>query len=477
MSHARWSRSLSFPIVAGVLASFACAGSRAVRGDAAQPSPRCGLGAGFHAGRRAALAKELEDGILLVRGLPPTRDYAAFRQDKTFWYLTGVESPDAALLVDLSKKREALFLPKANAMLEMWEGEQWDAKDAWVREATGIEDVRAEDQLLATLEEWLGGKKRVVWIAKTPHVALGGCHDRARPFDRNQAEDPLDGRPSREQALGTKLQERFGVEVKDCSEVLARLRLVKTGEEVAAMRAAGRSGAAAMAEAIRSTRPGLREDDLEALMSFVQRREGATGPAYHAIVGSGPNALVLHYSALGRTMGAAEMLLIDYAPEHDGYTSDITRSWPTDGKFTPRMAEIYDAVLAAQKAGIAAVKPGGRIADVERACREVLDQRGMGKLVRHGACHLIGLEVHDVGDLRAPLVPGVAFTVEPGVYDPASGIGVRIEDVVVVTPDGCEVLTSGVPKEREEVAALVAERGLLDAEAARAVPAAGRPSR
>src|SRR5206468_2105434 len=149
--------------------------------------------------------------------------------------------------------------------------------------------------------------------------------------------------------------------------------------------------------------------------------------------------LVLHYSGESRELRAGEMLLVDYAPEFDHYTSDITRSWPVDGQLTPRMAEIYDAVLEAQTAGIAAVKPGRKIDDVEEACRRVLAQHGMMKLMRHGSCHYIGMEVHDVGDNHKPLEPGVAFTVEPGVYEASTGIGVRIEDVVVVTETGCEV--------------------------------------
>jgi Xaa-Pro aminopeptidase len=230
------------------------------------------------------------------------------------------------------------------------------------------------------------------------------------------------------------------------------------------MRRAAEVGAAAMAEAMRSTRPGLGEWQLDALMSWRFRHDGAAGPAYYAIVGSGPNSCVLHYSANSRTLGAGEVLLIDYAPEFDHYTSDITRTWPVSGRFSERQAEIYDAVLAAQEAGIAAVRPGGTIQEVEEACRAVIAERGFSRLVRHGACHLIGMEVHDVGSGRKRLEPGVAFTVEPGLYDEEAGIGVRIEDVVVVTEDGCEVITRGAPKARAEVEATVAERGFLDAE-------------
>ncbi len=438
---------------------------------------RCGLGASFHAGRRAALIAKLDAGIVLVRGLPKTRDYTSFRQDKNFWYLTGVESPGAALIIDVEKKHEILFLPKPSPMAETWEGELWDSGDAWVPALTGFSDVRPSNELEGVLRE-LTSNTKTVWICKLPHVELGGCFDRAGPYDRAIEKDPLDGRTSREEALEDRLRETYKVEVKDFAEILSELRRVKTDEELVALRNAARAGSQGMLAAMRATRPGVGEWELEALMTYEHRKLGATGPAYHAIVGSGPNALMLHYSECARRLKPAEMLLIDYAPEFDHYTSDITRSWPTDGEFSPRMVEIYDAVLEAQLAGIAAVKPGATMRDVDRACRKVLSEQGLSKLMPHGACHYVGMEVHDVGAGAKPLEPGVVFTVEPGVYEPATGIGVRIEDVVVVTADGCEVITSDVPKERATIQALLRSQrqsAPREAGAAAATPSPGKP--
>lgn len=427
----------------------------------AKAQQTCGLGAAFHGGRRQELLGRVDEGLLLFRGLPETRAYLEFRQDKTFWYLTGIESPGATLLMDAASGRQVLFLPSPARNKEAWEGELWDSGDEWVGELTGFTEVRPASELLEVLEE-LTAKTRTIWISKHPHVAQAGCFDRAGPFDRRRAADPLDGRASREQALAEQLKERFGVEVKPIDGELFDMRRVKTAEEIDAMRRAGRAGAIAMVEAIRSTRAGIGEWDLDALMGWVHQREGGSGPAYHAIVGSGPNSLILHYSASSRRLEGGDMVLLDYGPELDHYTTDITRSWPVSGEFTPRMEELYDAVLAAQAAGIAAVRPGGTIADVERACARVLRERGLGKLIRHGSCHYIGLEVHDVGVYGEPLVPGVAFTVEPGVYESSTNIGIRIEDVVVVTANGCEVLTDLVPKDRKTITKLVAERGILD---------------
>jgi Xaa-Pro aminopeptidase len=294
---------------------------------------KCGLGAAFHGGRRQALLAKLEHGVVLVRGLPTTREYTRFSQDKTFWYLTGVESPNVSLLMDAKSGKQILFLPQADASAELWEGEIWDASDAWIGELTGFKDIRPSNELMSVLKEWTATEK-TVWISKEPHVELSGCHDRALPFDRRREKDPLDGRPSREDALEDGLKEKVQVEVKDMSPVMAEMRRVKMPEEIDAMRRAGRAGALAMVEAMHATKPGVGEWEIDALMTFVHRREGADGPAYYSIVGSGPNALVLHYSACSRTLQPHEMLLVDYAPEVDHYTSDITRSWPTDGAMT-----------------------------------------------------------------------------------------------------------------------------------------------
>ncbi len=428
------------------------------RGDG---KPVCGLGKDFHAGRRAELMKRVGGELLVFRGQAGPRENLAFRQDKNFWYLTGVESADAALVLDGKKKKAILFLPAPDLAKEGWDGEIWDAGDGWVEDLTGFDEVRPSDELVKSLEKLLDGRKKL-GTNHGPSIVLAGSHDAAIPFESAQKNDPLDGRESREQALARNLEAKLGVKVFDVSPTLVEMRLVKTPEEVAAMRRAARAGALAHVEAMRSTRPGIGEWELDGLMSFVQIRQGAFGKAYEAIVGSGPNACVLHYTANDRRLEEDDVVLIDYGPELDHYTTDITRSWPADGTFSKRAAELYDAVLEAQKAGIAAAKPGATILAVDRACGQVLEKRGFRDLVRHGACHYIGLEVHDPGDLRKTLEPGMAFTVEPGLYDTKAGIGIRIEDVVVITKDGCEVLSALAPKERAEVEATVQAEGILD---------------
>lgn len=419
------------------------------------------LGPAFHAGRRAALREALGEGLLVFRGMPETRAYARFFQDPLFWWLTGVESPDAALVMDAGSGEEILFLPRPSNRKEMWEGEIWDTDDAWVPLVTGIADVRPERGLTDFLRERVQQGERV-WITLHPWLEVAGSFDRATPYNRRRAADPLDGRGTREEALRRFLAEELGADVQACDEALFELRRVKTPEEIAALRRSCDAGAQAMIEAMRSTRPGLGEWELEGVMEMVHRRLGSQGNGYYAIVGSGANSLTLHYSQNNRRMRAGEVLLLDFGPTVDHYVCDITRTWPVDGKFSPRMRELYDAVQAAQAAGIAAAKPGATIRDVDAACTAVLRERGFQRLMRHGACHWIGLEVHDVGAYDAPLVPGAALTIEPGLYEPATGIGVRIEDVVVITAEGCEVLTAAAPRDPEAIERLMAEPGVLD---------------
>jgi len=428
--------------------------------------PVCGLGAAFHAGRRAALRKVLGEGVVVVRGLPDTRDYVAFRQDKSFWYLTGVESPGASLVMDCKSGREVLLLPDPSKMGEAWEGETWDAGDAWVKPLTSFAEVAPTRDFEKTVAEMLERASKI-WVSMHPAVGLSGCFDRASPYDQRITKDPFDGRPSRERALKDALAAKFKVEVGDMTSTLSELRRVKTPEEIAACERAARAGAVAMVEAMRSTRPGLGEWEIDALMTWMQRSEGAAGASYQPICGSGANSLVLHYSASNRRMQDGEVLLVDYGPEVDHYICDITRTWPVNGKFSARQAELYDAVLAAQQAGVAAAKPGVKMREVSEACDKVLKARGFGGFIRHGACHYVGMEVHDVGAGNKLLEPGVVFTIEPGLYEEETGIGIRIEDVVVITADGCRVLTAGAPRERAEIEAVVASEGILDRMAAR----------
>jgi Xaa-Pro aminopeptidase len=420
---------------------------------------RCGLGKSFHQGRRDQLRARLEKGILVARGMPSQRDYTQFKQDKMFWYLTGIVSPDVTLVMNFETGEEFLYVPDHSEMKERWEGVIWDAKDAWIPEISGIENLRDGKNLVDDLKK-LAETEKTFFTIDYPWITTSGGSDLAAPFHRRQKKDPLDGRESREEALKKQLKDKLGVEVKSAADELLKMRMIKQSDELVALRAAARAGVVGMAEAMRSTQSGVTEAEMAALMSFVHIREGANGPAYHAIVGSGGNSCVLHYSALNRRMQQDDILLIDYGPEFDYYTTDITRTWPVNGKFTERQAEVYDIVKEAQQAGIDATKPGRTLGEITAICHAVFQKYNMQDHIRHGTSHFVGLEVHDANPLTK-LEPGMVFTIEPGLYIEAESLGIRIEDVVVVTESGCEVITSDVPRNRAEIEKLILEEGWL----------------
>jgi Xaa-Pro aminopeptidase len=173
--------------------------------------------------------------------------------------------------------------------------------------------------------------------------------------------------------------------------------------------------------------------------------------AYESIVGSGPNGAVLHYPKDDRVMKEGELVVVDAAAEAELYATDVTRTYPVSGKFSAEQRAIYDLVLKAQAAGIAAAKPGVTVHTIEKAVRKVIDEGGYHDAYLHGCCHFVGLEVHDPGDYEGPLLAGAVLTVEPGVYLPQRGFGVRIEDEVLLTPGGNEVITRDVPKDPDEI--------------------------
>jgi len=269
----------------------------------------------------------------------------------------------------------------------------------------------------------------------------------------------------------------------DASAVIHEQRLLKAPDEIASMRAAIAIACEAHHEAMRTVRPGMHEYEVEALIDFTFRRRGATGPAYPSIIAGGANGTVLHYTANDQPLAEHDLLLIDAGAERAGYCADVTRTWPVGARFSPAQRDCYQAVLAAQLAAIGAAKPGatldalhmiavrvlaealGTIGLVEGSVDEIVEKETYRRFYMHRTSHWLGLDVHDCGAYAkdgAPRVlePGMILTIEPGLYVAEDdlevharwrGIGIRIEDDVLVTPDGHEVLTTGIPKTVEEI--------------------------
>jgi Xaa-Pro aminopeptidase len=378
--------------------------------------------------RRANLRKSL-DGVMVLFGHTEGRD-EIFRiaQDQNFYYLTGWTEPGARLL--MTPSQEILFVPHHNERAEHYQGRRWSAEDAGVRSVTGFEQVLPIEKFEAELDKALDAHE--ILYAALNQTSTQGLETRY-PFRQ----------------------------ISDAVPEITKLRVKKSPAEIAAIQHATDVSIAAHRAAWKRIAPGAREYQIAAIYEETFVEQGCDGPAYSTIVGSGPNSTVLHYSSNQRRMDRGEVVVIDAAAECDSYASDITRTLPIGGSFSPRQREIYALVLAAQKLAIAAVKPGARLSgpgdtltklakDYMDAHGKDLDGAGLGKYFIHGIGHQVGIDVHDP-NIDGPLEAGMVVTIEPGIYVDKEGIGVRIEDVVLVTDNGAKVLSAALPKEPDEI--------------------------
>jgi Xaa-Pro aminopeptidase len=384
-----------------------------------------------------------------------------FRHDADYFYLTGLDEPDGCLVMRPDRE-PVLYVPEPSPEHARWVGRQTTLSQAAAQ--SGLADVRPAAMLAGELAD---------------HAAAGEV------LGFRLGEDPaLDARvleclldASRSRRTG-----RVRKTVSDPHGPIGRLRAVKDPGELAAMRAAARLSTEAHVHLLRSARAGESGAALAARLEGACRAAGAVRMAYNTIVARGAEACCLHASPSHAAIGAGELVLVDAGCELAGYACDLTRTWPAEARFSDAQAALYDAVLDAQRAALAAVRPGATLRAVHDAALDVLRSRcgrlGLaGDVARwfpHDTSHWIGLDVHDAGPYLAAdgqpvtLVPGMTFTVEPGLYvDPDDrdapaalrGVGVRIEDTVAVTADGVEVLTAAAPKTRAELEAQRAAAG------------------
>lgn len=451
------------------------------------------------AARRQALLATLGDGVLVVFGSPaPAFDYLPWAQDHDFRYLTGITEPGAAYIAVRQDGRteEMLFVQPRDPAREVWEGARLGADGA--RERTGV-TAQENHRFLPVLDSL---------------AALG------RPFYTTTV-------PALESGLGTELSyaqqvlgrlrtRHAGLEMRSVQGRIRQQRAVKSAAELDRIRRAVHISVIAQREAMRAVRAGMNEFEIRGLLEYIYVRNGAEGPAYSSIVGSGPNSTTLHYRAADRFMEDGEVLLIDAAASYGGYAADVTRTMPVNGTFTPEQRAIYEIVLSAQKAAESRIRRGATWAELnEAANRELMNgmariglidgpdatydcgvdnMRGVCPQYRlfymHGLGHGVGLAVHDpdISQSEAGFQPGSAVTIEPGIYVRAdvfdhlpdtpgnramiarlrpvqqrhANIGVRIEDVFIFDENGIERVSRGVPREMAEIEALMREPSWTD---------------
>ncbi|MEH6438005.1 Xaa-Pro aminopeptidase [Massilia sp. DD77] len=444
------------------------------------------VGLAHYTERRARLAAQMQPGSVAVLATAPEvarnadSDYP-YRHDSYFYYLTGFAEPESELVLVAAQggqpARSILFCREKNREREIWDGFRHGPEDA--RLVFGFDEAWPIGELDARMASLLANVPAL-------YYALG--HSAA-----------LDA-----QVAGwlkaVRAQGRSGVTAPRTAHhlfgILDEMRLLKDEHEQGLMGRAALISAQAHVRAMRAARPGMAEYELEAELLHEFRRNGAQFPAYTPIVASGANACVLHYNANDRRMLDGELVLIDAGCEFDGYAADITRTWPVNGRFSAAQRRLYELVLQAQAAALAAIVPGRPYSAMHDAAVDVLAQgmldlglldkgkfgsaqaviaeRAHQQFYMHGTGHWLGMDVHDVGAYRdvtaagkpsRPLAPGMALTVEPGIYvRPGPGvpeeywhIGIRIEDDVIVTGTGCRVLTGAAPKGVDEIETLMRE--------------------
>lgn len=427
---------------------------------------------GVYRQRREKLAAAMRGGVAIMPTAPErtrTRDsHYPYRFDSYFYYLTGFREPDAVLVIVAGEKaRSILFCRDRDPERETWDGFRYGPEAA--RAVFGVDEAHPIGDLDKLMPDFLADRGAIhcpLGADPTWDVRITGWINQVRARTRSGVTAPS--------------------ELKDVYAALDEMRLIKGPEEIAVMRRAATITAGAHRRAMRATRPGRFEHQIEAELLHEFRLHGSQAPAYAPIVAGGERACVLHYVQNDGVLKDGELLLIDAGCELDGYAADLTRTFPVNGRFSPAQREIYQLVLAAQAAAIAEVKPGNLWDAPHRAAVKVLAQglidlklikEGLEQAIEtetyrkfymHRTGHWLGLDVHDAGDYKRggewrALAPGMVLTVEPGCYIrggedvPArfAGIGVRIEDDVLVTDAGAEVLTRDAPKSIPDIEALV----------------------
>ena len=428
-----------------VALALRCSPAAAQAGSPAGPVPLDRLTA-----RRAALLDSLGTGLAILRSAQPRSlegDYpqdSDYREDNHFFYLTGLEAPGAWLVLRARAGPDSitLYLPGRDSRMERWTGARLGAGEA--SRVSGIADVRPTSRLEDDLPAMLRGADPV-YLASGPGQ---GDSPRMRAL------------------LGDSAGAGPAPRLDDLDRKLAALRLVKDQDELARLRRAVEITGASLREAMAAARPGMWEYEIEALIEYGFRRRGAERVGFPSIVGSGPNGATLHYDENRRQTGAGDLVVLDVGAEFGYYSADVTRTVPVSGRFTPRQRQLYQLVLDAQQAAIDSVRPGTDLGALNRVARSWLREHSAGlcgdatcdRFFVHALSHWLGMDVHDAGAVGATLVPGMVLTVEPGVYLPDEGLGIRIEDDVLVTPTGHEVLSGSIPRSVEEVEAAMGVR-------------------
>jgi len=425
-----------------------------------------------YAARRSRLMEKIGDGAAVFLGAQTPSSDNDFRQGHDFFYMTGVEIPDAFLVVDGMRKESVLFFTM-NETTADGEAIPLDL----IRKPTdytGIERVLPAEQFSSYLAGLANRNRPLYTMFKPEELGRENSNEKFNALQKSTTLNVWDGRLTRELQFVRQVRDRFPqADVRDSSPIVWNLRKIKSPAELALMRQVARIGVQAHNALIQSTRPGVAEKALAAVFEFVSKKEGAQDLAYDTIIMSGKNHAYGHYHEYDRVLNDGDLVILDAAPDYGNYHVDISTSFPASGRFSPRQRELYEAALAVHDVCIENYRPGATFREIGQKVDALIKAKGLDRfaqdlrgIVRLGGYnHSIGLATHDVmGAFAGPdevLQPGFVFACDIQLFRLDEQIGIRIEDTVAITDNGCEVLSLGVPRTVAEIETLMKKDGIL----------------
>jgi Xaa-Pro aminopeptidase len=424
---------------------------------------------------------QIGDGVAVVQGTTERPGEQPLRQNNQFFYLTGVVEPRAILVIDGKAKRSTLYLYGGAERRERMFGSAMAPGEAAVA-ATGIEAALPREEFAKAIESF-AREGRAIYTPFRPETLGNASSSDTVALAKATREDPWDGRPSREEVFIQKLKSLAPqVNLQNLDPILDAMRAFKSSREIAVIREATRITGIAIMEAMREARPGLYEYELQAPAEFIFKKYGSQGAAYFALIATGRNTLYSHYHKNTAKLQDGDLVQFDYAPDYKYYVSDVTRVFPANGKFTPRQREFYTIYLRLYQSLMTSIKVHARPNDIIKEAVAKMDavmadfkftdpkikEAATRFVERYRASkanslgHTIGMEVHDLRLPTGTLEPGQLFTIEPAMTIPDEHIGIRLEDVILITETGYENLSEFVPVEIPDIEKLMAEAGLSD---------------
>jgi Xaa-Pro aminopeptidase len=434
------------------------------------------------AARRAQVMEKIGDAVAILQGTTERPGEQALRQNNQFFYVTGVVEPRAIVTIDGRSKKTTLYLQPKNERREqrMYGPALSPGPDAAT--ATGIDAVAPRDDFAKAVAEF-ARDNRTIYTPSRPEVLGEASSTDPAALWRATKADPWDGRVSREDQFIQKLKAAApSAAVKDLDPVLDELRTIKSAREIAVIREATRITGLAIMEAMRDAAPGMKEYELQADAEFVFKKGGAYGPSYFALIATGPNTYYSHYHKNTATLKDGDLVQFDYAPDFKYYQSDVTRVFPANGRFTPRQREFYTIYLKLYQSLMTSIRPHASAAEIIKDAVVKMDaimtsfqftdlkiktaatafvQGYRGRMANARSLgHSVGMEVHDVGGAPATYEPGMIFTIEPAMQIEDEHLGLRLEDMILITATGYDNMSAFVPIEIDAIEKLMKEPGL-----------------